>query len=82
MIFRNLFTNFEDFLAALNDIEIMGKNQMKGKHLRKIDFPSDVAKSLALSVLTKHYKFRQKTIRFKIKDSIIFLDKDFSSLKS
>lgn len=35
----------------------MGKNQMKGKHLRKVDFPSDVAKSLALSVLTKHYKF-------------------------
>lgn len=34
----------------------MGKNQLKGKHLRKVDFPSDVAKSLAISVMTKHYK--------------------------
>lgn len=34
----------------------MGKNRLKGKHLRKVDFPSDVAKSLAISVMTKHYK--------------------------
>ena len=35
----------------------MGKNVLKGKHLRKVDFPSDIAKSLAISVMTKHYKF-------------------------
>lgn len=35
----------------------MGKNQMKGKHLRKVEFPSDIAKSLAISVMTKHYKY-------------------------
>jgi tRNA-splicing ligase RtcB len=34
----------------------MGKNQLKGKHLHKVNFPSDIAKSLAISVMTKHYK--------------------------
>lgn len=29
---------------------------MKGKHLRKVDFPSDIAKSLALNIMTKQYK--------------------------
>lgn len=37
-------------------INVMGKNRMKGKHLRKIDFPTDIAKSLALNILTKHFK--------------------------
>jgi len=34
----------------------MGKNSMKGKHLHKVDFPSDIAKSLAINIMTKHYK--------------------------
>jgi len=34
----------------------MGKNRLKGKHLRKVDFPSDVAKSVAINIMTKHYK--------------------------
>ncbi len=34
----------------------MGKNRLKGKHLRKIDFPSDIAKSVALNIMTKHFK--------------------------
>jgi tRNA-splicing ligase RtcB len=34
----------------------MGKNRLKGKHLRKIDFPSDIAKSTAINIMTKHYK--------------------------
>lgn len=34
----------------------MGKNRMKGKHLRKVDFPSDIAKSVAINIMTKHYK--------------------------
>ncbi|MBS1635995.1 MAG: RtcB family protein [Bacteroidetes bacterium] len=34
----------------------MGKNRMKGKHLRKIDFPSDIAKSTAINIMMKHYK--------------------------
>lgn len=29
---------------------------MKGKHLRKVDFPSDIAKSTAINIMTKHYK--------------------------
>jgi tRNA-splicing ligase RtcB len=35
----------------------MGKNRLKGKHLRKVDFPSDVAKSVAINIMTKHYKY-------------------------
>lgn len=35
---------------------IVGKNHMKGKHLRKVDFPSDIAKSVAINIMTKHYK--------------------------
>lgn len=34
----------------------MGKNRLKGKHLRKVDFPSDIAKSTAINILMKHYK--------------------------
>lgn len=34
----------------------MGKNRMKGKHLRKIDFPSDITKSVAINIMSKHYK--------------------------
>lgn len=34
----------------------MGKNRLKGKHLRKTDFPSDIAKSVAINIMTKHYK--------------------------
>jgi len=34
----------------------MGRNRMKGKHLRKVDFPSDIAKSVAIDCMTKHYK--------------------------
>lgn len=34
----------------------MGKNRVKGKHLRKVDFPSDIAKSTAINILSKHFK--------------------------
>lgn len=34
----------------------MGKNRLKGKHLRQTDFPSDIAKSVAINIMTKHYK--------------------------
>lgn len=34
----------------------MGKSKLKGKHLRSIDFPSNISKSLALNILSKHYK--------------------------
>ncbi len=41
---------------ARNKYSIMGKNRLKGKHLRKTDFPSDIAKSVAINIMTKHYK--------------------------
>jgi tRNA-splicing ligase RtcB len=49
----------------------MGKNRMKGKHLRKIDFPSDVAKSLALNILTKHYKHASQEEKLEIIKNVL-----------
>jgi hypothetical protein len=43
--------------TSRNDQHIMGKNQLKGKHLRQVDFPSDIAKSVAINTMSKHYKF-------------------------
>jgi tRNA-splicing ligase RtcB (3'-phosphate/5'-hydroxy nucleic acid ligase) len=34
----------------------MGKNRLKGKHLRKVDFPSEIAKSVAINTMMKHFK--------------------------
>lgn len=34
----------------------MGKNRLTGKHFRQINFPSDVAKSVAINIMKKHYK--------------------------
>ncbi|MES2837008.1 MAG: RtcB family protein [Bacteroidota bacterium] len=34
----------------------MGKNLITGKHLRKFDFPSDIAKSVAINIMSKNYK--------------------------
>jgi tRNA-splicing ligase RtcB (3'-phosphate/5'-hydroxy nucleic acid ligase) len=55
----------------------MGKNKMKGKHLRKIDFPSDIAKSLALSILTKHYKFVPLAQKIELIEEILAAPKSF-----
>jgi tRNA-splicing ligase RtcB len=42
----------------------MGKNTMRGKHLRELDFPSDIAKSLAVTILSRHFK--KESIEHKI----------------
>lgn len=34
----------------------MGKNSLKGKHLKLIDFPSDIAKSVAINTMARHFK--------------------------
>lgn len=34
----------------------MGRIKLKGKHLRSVDFPSDIAKSQAIITVEKHYK--------------------------
>ncbi len=50
---------------------------MKGKHLRKIDFPSDIAKSLALNIMTKHYKHATHDEKLEILKNVLLKPEDF-----
>lgn len=50
---------------------IMGKNRLKGKHLRKIDFPSDIAKSVAINIMTKHYKHVSNDEKLEIINNVL-----------
>jgi tRNA-splicing ligase RtcB len=58
-------------------IYIMGKNQLKGKHLRKVDFPSDIAKSLATTVMTRHYKYVSMEEKLELLKNILEDPKSF-----
>lgn len=49
----------------------MGKSKIKGKDLRKIDFPCDAAKSVAMSILSKHYKHVSKDERLEIIKNVL-----------
>ncbi|MCC6370549.1 MAG: RtcB family protein [Bacteroidia bacterium] len=60
----------------------MGRNRMKGKHLRKVDFPSDIAKSLAINIMTKHYKHVPLEEKLEIINNVLsdpdnYLDHEF-----
>lgn len=49
----------------------MGKSKIKGKDLKKIDFPSDEAKSVALGIITKHYKHASKDEKLGIIQNVL-----------
>ena len=49
----------------------MGKNRLKGKHLRKVDFPSDIAKSVAIDIMTKHYKHVSNEEKLEIINNVL-----------
>jgi tRNA-splicing ligase RtcB len=49
----------------------MGKNRLKGKHLRKVDFPSDIAKSVAINIMTKHYKHVSNEEKLEIINNVL-----------
>lgn len=57
--------------------KIMGKNLIKGKHLRKVDFPNEVAKSLAINILTKHYKHNTTEEKLEILKNILLAPEEF-----
>lgn len=57
--------------------KIMGKNRMKGKHLRKVDFPSDIAKSVALNIVSKHYKHVSMEENLEILKTVLSNPKQF-----
>jgi tRNA-splicing ligase RtcB (3'-phosphate/5'-hydroxy nucleic acid ligase) len=55
----------------------MGKNRLKGKHLRKIDFPSDIAKSVALNIMTKHFKHVSNEEKLEIINNVLLHPEQF-----
>ncbi len=56
----------------------MGSNKLKGKDLRAIEFHSDKAKSLALSILKKHYKFHSKQEQLTLLQEVFANPQDFA----
>lgn len=77
-----MFKKWPTKLAGKNTAQIlknnkMGKNKMKGKHLRKIDFPSDIAKSLALNIMTKHFKHVSMDEKLEIINNVLLNPKQF-----
>lgn len=55
----------------------MGKNRLKGKHLRKVDFPSDIAKSVAINIMTKHYKHASNEEKLEIIKNVLLNPKNY-----
>lgn len=49
----------------------MGRNKVKGKHLREVDFPSNVARSLATQLLTKHFKHTPLEEKLKVLQTVL-----------
>jgi tRNA-splicing ligase RtcB len=56
----------------------MGKNRMKGKHLRKVDFPSDIAKSTAINIMSKHYKHVSMEEKLEIVQNVLLHPEQFT----
>jgi tRNA-splicing ligase RtcB (3'-phosphate/5'-hydroxy nucleic acid ligase) len=56
---------------------IMGKNRLKGRDLRKVDFPSDIAKSVAINTMTKHFKHVSNEEKLKIIESVLLNPEQF-----
>ncbi|MEN9640175.1 MAG: hypothetical protein RLZZ262_2044 [Bacteroidota bacterium] len=55
----------------------MGKNKLKGKHLRGIDFPSDIAKGLAIHVFSKHYGHEPLNEKLRILQEVLTSPDEF-----
>lgn len=51
---------------------------MKGKDLRKVDFPSDIAKSVAINIMTKHYKHVSMEEKLETIKSVLLNPEEFA----
>lgn len=49
----------------------MGKNKIKGKDLKQIDFPGNEAKSVAVNILSKHFKHGSKEEKLSIIQNVL-----------
>ncbi len=49
----------------------MGNNKIKGKDLRKINFPNNESKSLTINILSKHFKHDAKDEKIKIIQNVL-----------
>lgn len=55
----------------------MGKSKIKGKDLRKIDFPNDESKSLSINILSKHFKHEAKEDKLAIIQDVLLHPEKF-----
>lgn len=49
----------------------MGKSKIKGKDLRKIDFPNNESKSLSINILSKHFKHVSKEEKLNLIQNVL-----------
>ena len=57
----------------------MGKQKLKGKELRKIGFPSDQSKSLAINIIAEKYKHLSKTEKLDLLKQVLDKPENFLS---
>jgi tRNA-splicing ligase RtcB len=58
-------------LVVLSNSIIMGKQKLKGKELKKIGFPSDKSKSIAINIMAQHYKHLNKNEKLKLLTEVL-----------
>jgi tRNA-splicing ligase RtcB len=57
----------------------MSKSKLKGKDLRKINYKSDVAKSIAIDLMAKHFKHITKAEKLKILENVLLNPEDYTT---
>jgi tRNA-splicing ligase RtcB len=65
-------------LLALNTF-VMGKSKLKGKDLRKINYKSDKSRSLAIAIMSKHFKHLSKAEKLNILEKVLSDPEAFKS---
>lgn len=55
----------------------MGKSKIKGKDLRKIDFPNNESKSLSINILSKHFKHQPKEEKLNLIQNVLLHPDDY-----
>jgi len=56
----------------------MGKSHLKGKDLRKINYPTDKAKSIAIDIMAKHFKHLSKAEKLDILKNVLLNPEDYA----
>ena len=57
----------------------MGKSKLKGKDLRKINYKSDKSRSLAIEIMSKHFKHLSKAEKLNILENVLSDPESFKS---